>query len=67
MQMLYQWELGGNTPEQVSSMFFRQQKADREVERFARDLFASAGFESVLTTRDAAGLDRVTSGRLPRT
>lgn len=32
-----------------------------------RDLFASAGFESVSTTRDAAGLDRVTSGRLPQT
>ena len=42
MQMLYQWEVGGNTPEQVASTFFLEQKADREVERFARDLFMSA-------------------------
>jgi len=42
MQMLYQWEVGGNTPEQVASTFFLEQKADSEVERFARDLFMSA-------------------------
>ena len=42
MQMLYQWELGGNTPEQVGSSFFQEQKADSEVERFARGLFRGA-------------------------
>ena len=39
MQMLYQWELGGNTPEQVGASFFNEQKADPEVERFAREIF----------------------------
>ena len=42
MQMLYQWELGGNTPEQVSASFFLERKADSEVERFARELFQGA-------------------------
>lgn len=39
MQMLYQWELGGNTPEQVGASFFQERKADPEVEAFARSLF----------------------------
>jgi len=39
MQMLYQWELGGNTPEQVGATFFQERRADSEVESFARDLF----------------------------
>jgi len=42
MQMLYQWELGGNTPEQVGASFFLERKADREVESFARELFRGA-------------------------
>jgi N utilization substance protein B len=42
MQMLYQWELGGNTPDQVVSTFFLEQKADSEVKRFALDLFQGA-------------------------
>jgi N utilization substance protein B len=42
MQMLYQWELGGNTPEQVSASFFLERKAGSEVERFARELFHGA-------------------------
>ena len=37
--MLYQWELGGNTPEQVGATFFQERGADSEVESFARDLF----------------------------
>ena len=32
-----------------------------------RDLFASAGFESVSTFKDVAGIARVTSGHLPQT
>jgi N utilization substance protein B len=39
MQMLYQWELGGNLPEQVSATFFSERKGHREVENFARELF----------------------------
>lgn len=39
MQMLYQWQLGGNTPEQVGASFFHERGADSEVEGFARDLF----------------------------
>jgi len=42
MQMLYQWELGGNTPEQVGASFFIERKADSEVENFARGLFQGA-------------------------
>jgi N utilization substance protein B len=42
MQMLYQWELGGNTPEQVGASFFLERKADSEVETFARGLFRGA-------------------------
>ncbi len=42
MQMLYQWELGGNPPEQVGSTFFLDRRADSEVEGFARDLFQAA-------------------------
>jgi len=42
MQMLYQWELGGNTPEQVGASFFLDRKADSEVERFARGIFRGA-------------------------
>ena len=42
MQMLYQWELGGNTPEQVGASFFLERKAASEVESFARELFRGA-------------------------
>jgi N utilization substance protein B len=42
MQMLYQWELGGNTPEQVGASFFLERRADREVESFAREIFRGA-------------------------
>jgi transcription antitermination protein NusB len=42
MQMLYQWELGGNTPEQVGATFFDERKGDAEVESFARELFRGA-------------------------
>jgi len=42
MQMLYQWELGGNTPEQVGASFFAEQKAQAEVQSFARELFRGA-------------------------
>jgi N utilization substance protein B len=42
MQMLYQWELGKNTPEQVGASFFLERNADSEVESFARELFNGA-------------------------
>lgn len=52
MQMLYQWELGGNTPEQVGTSFFLDRSADHEVEAFARGLFRGA-------IDDIASLDRL--------
>jgi len=42
MQMLYQWELGGNTPEQVAASFFLERKAASDVGIFARELFQGA-------------------------
>jgi N utilization substance protein B len=39
MQMLYQWELGGSTPEQVAASFFLERKADSAIESFACGLF----------------------------
>ncbi len=42
MQMLYQWELGGNAPEQVAASFFLERKAASDVESFARELFRGA-------------------------
>ena len=42
MQMLYQWEICGYTPAQVEATFFANQRADPEVEGFARDLFEGA-------------------------
>jgi N utilization substance protein B len=42
MQMLYQWEICGYTPAQVQATFFANQRADADVESFARDLFDGA-------------------------
>lgn len=42
MQMLYQWDLGGNTPEQVGATFFLDRKAANDVASFARELFLGA-------------------------
>jgi len=42
MQMLYQWEICGYTPAQVQATFFANQRADAEVEGFARNLFEGA-------------------------
>ena len=42
MQMLYQWEICGYTPAQVEASFFANQRADADVEGFARDLFEGA-------------------------
>ncbi len=52
MQMLYQWELGGNTPDQVCGSFFREHKPNPEVETFARGLFRGA-------VDDVQNLDRI--------
>ncbi len=52
MQMLYQWELGGNTPEQVGASFFFERKADSAVESFARSLFTG-------TVNDIERLDQL--------
>ena len=42
LQMLFQWELGGHTPEHVIASFLQTQKVDSEVESFARALFEGA-------------------------
>ena len=42
LQMLFQWELGGHTPEHVIASFLQTQKVDSEVESFARVLFEGA-------------------------
>jgi N utilization substance protein B len=42
MQMLYQWEICGYSPAQVAATFFAIQKADAEVQDFARHLFEGA-------------------------
>jgi N utilization substance protein B len=52
MQMLYQWEICGYTPAQVEATFFANQRADPEVEGFARDLFEGA-------VNDIGRLDRL--------
>lgn len=39
MQMLYQWELSGSTPEQVCASFLADRRLDSDVERFACELF----------------------------
>jgi N utilization substance protein B len=40
--MLFQWELGGHTPQHVITSFLQTQKVDSEVESFARALFEGA-------------------------
>jgi transcription antitermination protein NusB len=42
MQMLYQWEICGYTPEQVRASFFSNTRADEDEEVFARELFEGA-------------------------
>jgi N utilization substance protein B len=51
MQMLFQWELGGHSPEHVVSSFLHAQKIDPEVEAFARSLFEG-------TVSEVEALDR---------
>jgi N utilization substance protein B len=51
MQMLFQWELGGHSPEHVISSFLHVQRIDVEVEAFARSLFEG-------TVSEVEALDR---------
>jgi N utilization substance protein B len=52
LQMLYQWEVGEHSPQQVLSTFSQTQKMVAEVESFARALFEG-------TVREVASLDRL--------
>jgi len=52
MQMLYQWEVGGNTPEQVEASFLLERKPDGGVATFARELFLG-------TVNNLSKLDRL--------
>jgi N utilization substance protein B len=51
LQMLFQWELGGHSPEHVISSFLHVQRIDAEVESFARSLFEG-------TVSEVEALDR---------
>jgi transcription antitermination protein NusB len=64
MQMLYQWELGGNTPEQVGGSFFGERKVDPAVEGFARELFL--GTINNITTLDQIVREHAQNWRLER-
>lgn len=50
LQMLFQWDLGGHSPEHVLSTFLATQTAGPEVREFARRLFEG-------TVREIAALD----------
>ncbi|HEV2491808.1 MAG TPA: transcription antitermination factor NusB [Terriglobia bacterium] len=56
LQMMYQWELGGHTPEHVISTFLASKKLDADVEAFARSLFEGA-------VGEVEALDRALAGR----
>jgi transcription antitermination protein NusB len=56
LQMMYQWELGGHTPEHVLSTFLASKELDADVETFARSLFEGA-------VREVEALDRALAGR----
>lgn len=52
LQMLFQWEQGGHSPQHVVSTFLRMQRVDEEVESFARALFEG-------TVAEIETLDRI--------
>lgn len=54
LQMLFQWELGGNTPERIVTTSFDVQKPDDDVKSFARELFEG-------TVQEVESLDRLVS------
>lgn len=64
MQMLFQWELGGHTPEHVVSTFLGSKKLDAGVETFARALFEGTVRE--VETLDHALADRAEHWKLGR-
>ena len=52
LQMLYQWEVGKHSPQEVLSTFLQTQKIDAALESFARALFEG-------TVRESESLDRL--------
>ena len=50
LQMLFQWDMGGHTPEHVVRTFLANQKLDVEVHAFAESLFTG-------TAREVESLD----------
>ncbi|MGH9328474.1 MAG: transcription antitermination factor NusB [Terriglobia bacterium] len=42
LQMLFQWDVGNQTPTEIISRFLARRKLDSETERFARVLFEGA-------------------------
>lgn len=55
LQMLFQWEMGGHSPEHVVSTFLHAQRIDPDVENFACVLFEG-------TVAEVEALDRRLSG-----
>jgi N utilization substance protein B len=64
MQMLYQWELCGDTPAQVRSTFFMDKTPEAEVATFARELFE--GTVSEIDNLDRLMRERAANWRLER-
>jgi len=56
LQMLFQWEMGGHTPEHVISTFLSPRQLDAEIVTFAGDLFKG-------TVREIKALDAMLSGQ----
>ena len=52
MQMLYQWDVGGNAPAQILASAFAERAREGEVDEFARALFEG-------TVREAPNLDKL--------
>jgi transcription antitermination protein NusB len=50
LQMLFQWDMGGHSTEQITETFLAPRKLDRETARFAQELFEG-------TVREAPALD----------
>ena len=50
LQMLFQWDLGGHSPAEVTQTFLSPRKLDPETARFAQELFEGA-------VREAESLD----------
>lgn len=58
LQMLFQWEVGGHTPEYVESTFLKGRRLASDVEEFCRYLFEGAAGESASIDALIAGCSK---------